>query len=192
MTWVNLSSVFTYESKLTSTQMQNLRDNLTALANGDSGAPAIQSTAVASGAIVYAKIGALQVGTVHLIDQNVTLSKIDPGLLLELPNTDQSGLSGGSANSGWTSVSGSGWRVYKPAGTLYLRCQMDASTADTAGYRILVNSSTGSEITFDDASSDWRTESVINVSSMSGWLTIMMQRYEDLYWQDIRWRWAAS
>lgn len=41
MTWVDLSSAFTYGSKLTSTQMQNLRDNIAALAAGDSGAPTI-------------------------------------------------------------------------------------------------------------------------------------------------------
>lgn len=51
MAWTDLSSAFSYGSKLTSAQMQNLRDNITALANGDSGAPRIQTSAVDSGAI---------------------------------------------------------------------------------------------------------------------------------------------
>jgi hypothetical protein len=47
MTWTNLASVFGYGSKLTAAQMQNLRDNITALANHDSGAPSIQGAALA-------------------------------------------------------------------------------------------------------------------------------------------------
>jgi len=41
MTYVDLSGAFGYGTKLTSTQMQNLRDNLTAMAAGDSGAPKV-------------------------------------------------------------------------------------------------------------------------------------------------------
>jgi hypothetical protein len=41
MAWTNLAAAFAYGSKLTSAQMQNLRDNITALANGDTGAPDI-------------------------------------------------------------------------------------------------------------------------------------------------------
>jgi len=48
MAWVDLSGAFGYGTKLTSTQMQNLRDNLTGLANGDSGAPAIQEAAMSA------------------------------------------------------------------------------------------------------------------------------------------------
>jgi hypothetical protein len=48
MTWVDLSAVFQYGTKLTSTQMQNLRDNITALANGDSGAPPIKQAALST------------------------------------------------------------------------------------------------------------------------------------------------
>jgi hypothetical protein len=41
MAWTDLAAAFAYGSKLTSAQMQNLRDNITALANGDAGAPDI-------------------------------------------------------------------------------------------------------------------------------------------------------
>jgi hypothetical protein len=56
MTWVNLSSAFSYGSQLTSTQMQNLRDNITAMANGDSGAPSIQTAALANSSVTTVKI----------------------------------------------------------------------------------------------------------------------------------------
>ncbi len=41
MTWVNLDSAFGFGTILTSTQQQNLRDNITALANQDQNAPLI-------------------------------------------------------------------------------------------------------------------------------------------------------
>lgn len=56
MTWVDLSSAFAYGTKLTSTQMQQLRDNLTAMANGDSGAPQVQTAGIADDAVTTAKI----------------------------------------------------------------------------------------------------------------------------------------
>jgi hypothetical protein len=46
MAWTDLSGAFGYGTKLTSAQMQNLRDNITALANGDAGAPDIAGTAL--------------------------------------------------------------------------------------------------------------------------------------------------
>lgn len=56
MAWTNLSSAFGFGSVLTSTQMQNLRDNLAALAAGDSGAPAIQTAALDGGIVTNDKI----------------------------------------------------------------------------------------------------------------------------------------
>jgi hypothetical protein len=53
MPWVDLSSAFSYGSKLTSAQMQNLRDNLPALANGDSGAPELQLKAMSDLGLSY-------------------------------------------------------------------------------------------------------------------------------------------
>ena len=55
MTWVDLSSAFGFGAVLTSAQMQNLRDNITAQANGDSGAPKQQTAGIADGAITAAK-----------------------------------------------------------------------------------------------------------------------------------------
>ncbi len=60
MAWIDLSAAFAYGTKLTSTQMQNLRDNLTALANGDSGSPKIQTAAIDALQVSYPK---LKIGT---------------------------------------------------------------------------------------------------------------------------------
>lgn len=51
MTWVDLSSAFGYGTTLTSTQMQNLRDNTTAAFAGDSGAPTLSGKAMGSIAV---------------------------------------------------------------------------------------------------------------------------------------------
>lgn len=46
MVWTDLSSAFTYNSQLTSAQQRALRDNITAVANGDEDAPPIQPAAL--------------------------------------------------------------------------------------------------------------------------------------------------
>jgi len=46
MPWVDQSSAFGFGTQLTSTQMQNLRDNITAQANGDPGAPKQQPAGI--------------------------------------------------------------------------------------------------------------------------------------------------
>lgn len=54
MAWTDLSAAFAYGSKLTSAQMQNLRDNIAALAAGDSGAPRIKyGNGTTSGGLQY-------------------------------------------------------------------------------------------------------------------------------------------
>lgn len=56
MAWTDLSGAFGFGTKLTSAQMQQLRDNITALANGDSGAPRIVNAAVDSATLSYDKL----------------------------------------------------------------------------------------------------------------------------------------
>jgi hypothetical protein len=56
MTWVNLSAAFGFGTQLTSLQMQNLRDNITAQANGDAGSPQQQTAGIADNAITLAKL----------------------------------------------------------------------------------------------------------------------------------------
>lgn len=54
MAWTSLS--FAYGSVLTSTKMTQLYDNLTALANGDSGAPKVQTAGLATSCVTGAKV----------------------------------------------------------------------------------------------------------------------------------------
>lgn len=64
MAWTDIT--FAFEEVLTSTKMTNLDENFDALANGDSGAPAIQTAALADGAVTIAKISGPALGW-HLI-----------------------------------------------------------------------------------------------------------------------------
>lgn len=78
MTWVNLSAAFTYGSKLTSTQMQNLRDNLPAAFNKDSGAPVL-----ANGYIVYAMLATPCVYSENIANSQITAAQIATGQVTE-------------------------------------------------------------------------------------------------------------
>jgi len=54
MGWTDLSAAFAYGSKLTSAQMQALRDNVIAVALGESGAPRIKyGNGTTSGGLQY-------------------------------------------------------------------------------------------------------------------------------------------
>lgn len=85
MAWTNLSAAFGYGTKLTSSQMQQLRDNITALAQGATGAPEITATydganlkalsvsgaKVAANAITADKIADGEVGQSEIADSSV-------------------------------------------------------------------------------------------------------------------------
>lgn len=79
MTWVDLSAAFAYGSQLTSTQMQNLRDNIAAMAAGDAGAPEIETAGIADNAINAAKIAAGAVGTSEIATNGVDTAEIAAG-----------------------------------------------------------------------------------------------------------------
>lgn len=66
MAWTSLN--FAFGSLLTSTKMTQLYDNLTALANGDSGAPSIQNSAVAVGAIHTRHFKEMEVGSYKIME----------------------------------------------------------------------------------------------------------------------------
>jgi hypothetical protein len=68
-TWTDLSAAFAYGTKLTSTQMQQLRDNITALSEGASGAPSI----------LYAAIGNDQIGSQHYVAGSIDAEHYAPG-----------------------------------------------------------------------------------------------------------------
>ena len=59
--------------------MRNLRDNIAAVANGDTGAPKVQTLAIQDLAVTTAKIAASAVTTAKIADSNVTTGKIATG-----------------------------------------------------------------------------------------------------------------
>jgi hypothetical protein len=80
MAWTSLT--FDFGSLLTSTKMTQMFDNFAALANGDTGAPSVQTAGLADGAVTQIKIGALAVaidklktsiGSISALDGNYTL-----------------------------------------------------------------------------------------------------------------------
>lgn len=77
MAWTSLS--FGVGSLLTSAKMTQLYDNITATANGDSGAPEIVAAALASNSVTTAKITDANVTTAKIADGNVTTAKIQSG-----------------------------------------------------------------------------------------------------------------
>lgn len=89
MAWTTIS--FPFGSILTSAKMTQLYDNFAALANGDSGAPNVQTAGIANDAVTGAKIAdnaiALNhmtnnsVDTAELVDDSVTSAKIANGAI---------------------------------------------------------------------------------------------------------------
>jgi hypothetical protein len=85
MAYVDQSSVFGFGTKLTSTQQQNLRDNLDAAFAKDSGAPVlandyIVTAMVASGQITSPKIAASGVDSANIATDAVPGNKIFKGI----------------------------------------------------------------------------------------------------------------
>ena len=79
MAWIDLSSAFGYGTKLTSANMQQLRDNLTALANGDSGAPEIQTAAIGDDQVTTAKVNDGAITGPKMYDNAGEVDQINPG-----------------------------------------------------------------------------------------------------------------
>lgn len=78
MTWVNLSSAFSYGSKLTSTQMQNLRDNIAAAFAKDSGAPVLANNYIATAMINDAQVTEAKLGAAA-VDRTAMKTSGDTG-----------------------------------------------------------------------------------------------------------------
>ena len=77
MPWTTISDATLEVGKaLRALTMRNLRDNIAAVANGDAGAPQIQTAAIAGSAVTTAKIAAGNVTTATIADSNVTTAKI--------------------------------------------------------------------------------------------------------------------
>ena len=93
MAWTDLSAAFGYGTKLTSAQMQQLRDNITALANGDSGAPPIQSAAIGTGQVQSSDIGNDQVDSQHYVADSIDSEHYAPA------SVDQAALKTSTGNA---------------------------------------------------------------------------------------------
>ncbi len=85
MAWVDLSAAFAYGTILTSTQMQNLRDNIAAAFAKDGGAPVLANDYIVLGMMSNASVGDDE------ITENVGLFKV--GVYTGNGTTDQ-GISG--------------------------------------------------------------------------------------------------
>ena len=124
MAWTVLSDATLEVGKaLRALTMRNLRDNITALANGDAGAPQIQTAAIAASAVTAAKIAAGNVVTAAIADGNVTTGKIATGAVAAWVASLGAGEVGTYA---WLQSGGN--NVTYTAGTLY-------GGGNFAGYR---------------------------------------------------------
>lgn len=74
MTWTG--QTFNVGQTLTAAQMTNLQADITAVMNGDSNAPRMQTAGIATGAITIAKMSLNSVGTSELTINAVTLVKM--------------------------------------------------------------------------------------------------------------------
>jgi hypothetical protein len=74
--WTDLSSAFAYGTKLTSAQMQQLRDNITALSEGASGAPKIALAAMGSNSVDSAQYVDDSIDTAHYAAASVDQTAI--------------------------------------------------------------------------------------------------------------------
>ena len=103
MPWTTISDATLEVGKaLRALTMRNLRDNFAAIANGDAGAPQIQTAAIAGSAVTAAKIAAGNVIASSIADGNVTTSKIAAG------NVSYDKLAAGTGERDWVLARTSG------------------------------------------------------------------------------------
>ena len=80
MAWTVISDATLEVGKaLRALTVRNLRDNISAVANGEAGAPQIQTAAIATGAVTTAKIAVGNVTTDRIAAGNVTTDRIATG-----------------------------------------------------------------------------------------------------------------
>lgn len=76
MAWTDLSAGFGYGTQLTSTQMQNLRDNIAAAFAQDSGAPTLADAYISSSMIGSCQIGADHIDSESILGKNIAYNAI--------------------------------------------------------------------------------------------------------------------
>lgn len=180
MTWFDLSGSFAYGSKLTAIQMSGLRDNIAAIANGDSGAPGIQTVALSDAIITSDK---MQPSSKSITSDKIAASVIEPINLADSAITQRSieseiyavtnSLEGDSTTS--TSYVDTDITTYiYNDGTrdiIYFAIDM-LTTGSTAYCKILAGSSYGDEVTTTSTSYQTKTGEIDISGEGVGWLKL--------------------
>jgi hypothetical protein len=159
MAWTDLSGAFGFGTKLTSTQQQQLRDNIAAAFNGDAGAPTLQTAAIATGAVDTAAIATGAVG-----QDEVAASAIGQG---ELKSTTGSVLDAGPG-IGYLTLPGGEYGFYPQ-----IRMSSTASTAYLAN--MVANDDPAGTITSQSGFTSYTT--AIQIGSNTGNTIYAQQRY---------------
>lgn len=162
MTWTALT--YAFGSKLTSTKMTQNQDNFAAVANGDAGAPNIQTAGIADLAVTNAKIGNNSVDsakitpngvvTSNITDANVTYAKLAVNSVIWGKINIGLQASSGTANA-WVLFTGSGqtlgWAVINTGSVAHntLHVEAMASTQGTWGIGLYDVSGGGMGYTFN-------------------------------------------
>lgn len=105
------------DSPVTTQLMTLLRDNPIAITEGSSGAPNIQTAAIAANAVTAAKIGSGAVGNTQLAGSAVTAAKLSSALF-------QTGTSGSFSGSGTATLTAT-----IPTGNIMVTCFLEAVKA---------------------------------------------------------------
>lgn len=170
MTWVDLSSSFAYGTKLTSANMQQLRDNIAAAFAKDPGSPEL-----AADYIQTAMLADSQVTLNKLSTDSIGIDNLQHGTLM-LP---LSGGSGSSNSAAYAAVITYTERVYIPTNATFvtMTCQVQATTPYTAYARFSIGSSHSSGVSTASTSYVWLSTATLDVSALGGWYVLTVDTY---------------
>lgn len=162
MTWTNLSSAFGYGTKLTSANMQQLRDNVAAAFAKDTGAPEL-----ATGYIQAIMVAANQ----------ITLEKIQHGTVMPSFSMDSVATALSTASTAW--VTAASFRGYIPtdATTLTMACRIATQHAPNGSYcRFVVGATNSPTASVTSETYAWITDCTLDVSALAGWQNVVIQQ----------------
>lgn len=163
MTWTNLSSAFGYGTKLTSANMQQLRDNIAAAFAKDTGAPEL-----ATNYIQTAMVAANQ----------ITIEKMQHGTLMPSFSMDYVATALSTTAVSWATTSA--FRAYIPtnATTLTMACRIATENAGQISYcRFYIGASGSPAASNNSETYAWSVACTLDVSALSGWENITIQQY---------------
>ena len=189
MTWVNQSSNFGYGEKLTSTQMQNLRDNIAAAFNKDENAPTLAAGYVTSLMVGSGQIGALHIGanaitSYHIGADAVGSSQLADGIIGEASiaaaSVSQSKL---KTSSGEVSTTTGGANLELPGGVYGFYPQVkraDGSTFDAqianAGTNTAYQTMIFLGVAFSGTGTAYAQQTYITSSGEVYWIYLLIEK----------------